>query len=193
LGFPSASEEAALREQLNKLNQLKQHQVEKYAASEEEYLSKLRSELNELVHSSFLGGYVPILPTQQIVNLVEGESAYWEGQAQRRQMVSLSGSRTWMAEAKGVILLTNHRLVFSHGGTVWQESLDIINKIALEDSFEGGLIISISLEGYTSPLGFDIPATEFTVTTAFSNHTIRGNCKDFVVLLKSLSSRTEED
>ncbi|HEY3329189.1 MAG TPA: protein kinase [Capsulimonadaceae bacterium] len=191
-GLPTRSEETALRDKLTKLHIAKQEQHENYFKVEGEYQTQLKGELDDLIHDAFVAGHVPILLKDPTTFLLENETLYWESPAKRNQRTGLSGDRTWTFESKGVLLLTNQRLMFSHQGDVWQVALDEVERIEIEDTYTGSTVV-LYVAGYTAPLGFEIPTSEFTVTTEFSNHTVRGGARDFVALVIAVRARETGD
>ncbi|MDR3710078.1 MAG: serine/threonine-protein kinase [Capsulimonadaceae bacterium] len=188
LGMPTRSEEAALRDELTKLHIKKQEEQEHYFKEEARYQGELREELDQLIHAAFVAGHVPILLKDTSIFLLEGEIVYWESPAKRNQRTSVSGDRTWTFETSGVLFLTNQRMIFASKVDTWQHSLDEIEKIVIEDSYQSR-IVAVYRKGYSVPVGFDIGASEFTVTTEYSNHTVRGGARDFAVLALAIRAR----
>lgn len=188
IGMPTRSEETALRDELTKLHILKQEDQEHYFKEEARYQSELRDELDKLIHSAFISGYVPILIKDSSIFLLENEVVYWESPAKRNQKTSVSADRNWTFETSGVLLLTNQRMIFSCKTDTWQHTLDELDKIVIEDSYAAQMV-AIYIKGYSVPIGFDIGNSEFTVTTEYSNHMVRGSARDFAALAQAIRAR----
>jgi len=174
-----------MRDDLTKLYIKKQEQQENFFAEEAKFQEELKKELDGLIHSAFVEGYVPILLKDTSIFLLEGETLFWESPVKRNQRTSVSGAREWTFEIAGVLLLTNQRLIFASKLETWQHSLDEIEKIEVDDEYKGRMV-AVYLNRRAVPVGFDVGPSEFTVTTEFSNHTIRANARDFVMVAKAV-------
>lgn len=187
-GMPTRTEEQAMRDELTRLHIKKQEQQEHYYKEEAKYQAQLKEELDGLIHDAFIAGFVPVLPKETSIFMLEGETLYWESPAKRHQRTSVSGDRAWTFEISGVLMFTNQRIVFAAKTETWQHSLDEISRIQIEDEFQGR-IVAVYVSGISSAVGFEIGPSEFTVTTEYSNHTLRGNAKDFVALTHAVRRR----
>jgi hypothetical protein len=189
VGLPTRTEEATLRDDLTKLHIAKQEENEHYFKEEAKYQSGLREELDKLIHKAFTSGYVPILLKDARVFLLDGETLYWESPAKRHMRANLSGDRTWSFEARGVLLITSQRIMFDNtNGQTWQHALEEVERVEIEDTYTNS-IVAVYIRGFAVPLGFEIQTTEFTVTTEYSHHTLRGNARDFVLVARSVRAR----
>lgn len=188
VGLPTKSEESKLRDKLTRLHILKQEQNTYYHQEEAKYQATLRDELDTLIRQAFVAGYVPILLKDERIFLLDNETLYWESPAKRHKRISQGGSQAWTLETRGVLALTNQRIIFDNRTALWQHAIDDIEQVSIDDVAHGGMV-AFTMRDYPAPIGFEIGDAQFTVTTEFSNHTIRANPRDLVLLAMAIKKR----
>ena len=187
-GLPTRSEESKLRDRLTRLHILKQEELDHFYQEEANYQAGIKSELDGLIRQAFVAGHVPILLKDTRIFLLDNETLYWESPAKRHQRMSVSGSRAWTLESRGVLALTNQRIIYDNRTNLWQHVLDDIVQVEIDDTDRGGMVV-FTIAGYSSPIAFELTEAQFTVTTEFSNHTIRANPRDLVLLAMAVKER----
>src|SRR5262249_1074426 len=155
------TEEKRLRDDLARLQALKQQEQSRLQNSQQRRHTPLERALAQLCRQSLLGGHVRIALKTPHVALRAHETVRWQSAGCKWRLRSAQGTPYWDREAQGTLVVTSERILFDPAqGNLWQHSLKKLRG-ASPQRLQDTTGLALQFEDLQKPVGFS--AEDMTV------------------------------
>lgn len=162
-GTATSIEECEMRDQLSRLEHLRNEEASQFYSSERTRLEELGVKLTDLVKKSVLAGVMPIDGVTEKLLLSDGEVLCWRSNAQKLKPRTKDGALYWEFDEYGALLVTNQRIVFAASIERWQKPLKKMYSVEIQQiNPAGSRAIIFGFDGLQKPIGFIVADLEST-------------------------------
>ena len=186
--LPTTLEEKGLREELARLEALRQGEQHHFHLSVQQRRAQLEVELSSACKQARLAGFIPVAHTAPNVRPRGRETVRWETQALKLKQRTQQGMPYWDSDGQGHLVITDERLLFDNGSpSVWWRTLSKVVGVEQQDVFGADApVVVVWIDGVQKPVGFAVAKETFQVSIGSRTTSIIGTAEDVVQLLNAL-------